>query len=338
MRRLVYSLSLLAGLCACTPQQDTHAVYHSFQTTDTLVTEVHAIPPIMLYPKGMYLVDSFLVVYNRDMDTCYQVFDRQTLEYKYSFGQRGQGPEDFDMPQEHAVCNPSDRLVVNDVNKLKTITFQAGKPVVTAQDMPVDEPYFNGLFQLDDTTFVCEPDPESNEEFCFIHASGRVEKKVPYPETADRFKGQVSERNAAYQYMATAHPSGDKFAAFYVHTRRFQIIDKEGNILKDVTLDIPPCDPEIPLEPVRRRIHVMDVFATENYIYTLNLDMTGDEIAAGKSLPSLQIFSWEGEPLKQLYLDRFISSFTVDEQAQLVYGGFVEVEDAIYTFDLKNAR
>ena len=82
MRRLVYSLSLLAGLCACTPQQDTHAVYHSFQTTDTLVTEVHAIPPIMLYPKGMYLVDSFLVVYNRDMDTCYQVFDRQTLEYQ----------------------------------------------------------------------------------------------------------------------------------------------------------------------------------------------------------------------------------------------------------------
>lgn len=334
MKKLILLLLLTGGFYSCSTQTDKHTVYTSFKETDTLVTDIHSIPPIMLYPRAMYLTDSFLVVYNRNMDTCYQAFDKKTLAYRYSFGMHGQGPTDFEMPQERAVLNTPEKIVINDGNKLKTITFQQGGPSITTQDMPVEQPYFNGLFQLNDTMYVCDADYQDNEEFMFIHTDGTTEKKVTYPETTKRFKDQIEERNGAYQFIAAPHPSGEKFVSFYVHARRFQIIDKEGNILKDVRLEIPPYDKEIPLEQEQRRIYVMDVFATANHIYTLNLDMTSEEIAAQKELASIQVFSWDGEPLKQLYLDRFISAFTVDEQAQLIYGGFVEVEDAIYTFNL----
>lgn len=63
--------------------------------------------------------------------------------------------------------------------------------------------------------------------------------------------------------------------------------------------------------------------------------MTPQDIYARKQLPSLQLFSWGGKPLKQYKLDRYISTFTVDEDRQILYGVFAEDEGSIYTFNLK---
>lgn len=62
--------------------------------------------------------------------------------------------------------------------------------------------------------------------------------------------------------------------------------------------------------------------------------MTPEEIRERKACPSVQKFSWEGKPLKRLYLDRMISSFAIDEKEQTIYGVFAENEDEIYTFDM----
>ena len=63
--------------------------------------------------------------------------------------------------------------------------------------------------------------------------------------------------------------------------------------------------------------------------------MTPQDIYARKQFPSLQIFSWEGKPLKQYKLDRYISAFTIDEDRQILYGVFAEDESSIYTFNMK---
>ena len=60
--------------------------------------------------------------------------------------------------------------------------------------------------------------------------------------------------------------------------------------------------------------------------------MKPEEIYSRKSLPSIQVFSWEGKPLAQWFLDRFVSSFVVDDDRQTIYGVFAENEAEIYTF------
>ena len=89
-----------------------------------------------------------------------------------------------------------------------------------------------------------------------------------------------------------------------------------------------------PLEVENRYIYAIGAYATENYIYTLNLDMTPQDIYAGKYYPSLQVFSWEGKPLKKYKLNCYISAFTIDEASRTVYGVFAEDESSIYTFNL----
>ncbi|MFR5758833.1 MAG: BF3164 family lipoprotein [Bacteroides cellulosilyticus] len=83
-----------------------------------------------------------------------------------------------------------------------------------------------------------------------------------------------------------------------------------------------------------RYIHPIALYATDRYIYTLNLDMTANEINNKVSNPSIQLFDWEGHPLKRYQLDRYISSFIVDEQNGTFYGVFVEDENSIYKFQL----
>ena len=332
MKQLFFALFVVVGFYSCTMRDD-NTVYTSFQGVDTLRAEVHQVPPVMLYPRGLFLVDSFLVVFNDKMDTCFQVFDRRTLEYQYCFGVHGQGPQDFNMPSGQIVDNCNGEVLVLDFNRLKAINFQQGKPVVSTRTLPAQRSYYNGLLRLNDSVYICEGDHEDNEEYQLIYTDGTVEKKVAYPESSERF-GSVLARNQAYGRIAAAHPSGERFASFYTFARRFRIMDEKGKILKDVKLDIAPSDSPIAVEPEERRIHVLAVCATEKHIYTLNLDMTSQEIYARQGRPSIQVFSWEGEPLRLHYLDRFISLFAVDEQARLLYGVFAENENEIYTFPL----
>ncbi len=95
MKKLILFFCVV-GLCSCSRQTATH-VYTSFETTDTLVAQVHSIPPVMLYPRGG-LDGPRLVVFNDKMDTCFQVFDRNDFRYLYSFGVLGEGPDDFQLP------------------------------------------------------------------------------------------------------------------------------------------------------------------------------------------------------------------------------------------------
>lgn len=333
MKRNIFTLLMAVGmLCSCS-RQETTEVYTSFDVTDTLVADVHRIPPVMLYPRSMFLTDSCLVVFNDKMDTCFQVFDKAGLRYLYSFGVRGEGPSDFRMPSNQLVGERSGRTYVLDVNEVKGISLANGKAVVTACKLPVQRSYYNGLLMLADSAYVCETDFEEEKEYLFIRPDGTAEQQVDYPETPDRF-GSVLARNQAYGRIAAAHPSGERFASFYTSDRRFRIIDKAGRLLRDVRLDIAPKDDRILVEPDKRRIYPLAVCATERYIYTLNLDMTPEEIRERKACPSVQKFSWEGKPLKRLYLDRMISSFAIDEKEQTIYGVFAENEDEIYTFDM----
>ena len=63
IKKIFTLIILLIGLSACTVRS-TIEIYDSFDGTDSLLGEKHDIPPIMLYPKNIFLKDSFLVVFN----------------------------------------------------------------------------------------------------------------------------------------------------------------------------------------------------------------------------------------------------------------------------------
>lgn len=333
MRKILVYVILLASLSACSVKP-TVELYDSFNMTGALVGENHTIPPVMLYPKNFFLKDSFLVVFNEKMDTFFQVFDRVNFAYKYSFGSRGEGPGDFILPASQLVANNPDETIVLDMNRLKKISFENAQPLISDLKFSGIQPFYNGLIKLADSLYVCDANLEEECEYVFIYPDGELKKWGIYPEGIERF-GNLLSRNQAYSKIKIAHPSGKYFAAFYTNSRRLRIYDVCGSMLHDIELNVLSGEQEVSLEAEKRYIHAIAVYATEDYIYTLNLDMTPQDIYARKQFPSLQIFSWEGKPLKQYKLDRYISAFTIDEDRQILYGVFAEDESSIYTFNMK---
>ena len=134
-----------------------------------------------------------------------------------------------------------------------------------------------------------------------------------------------------------------KNLGFFILT---EIMNHGENILKqrnvsdlfwagtNVILDILHGQERPEVDDYLRFIHPISVYATDSYIYTLNLDMTTEEIENRKTTPNIQVFDWEGKPLTQYKLDCFINTFVVDEVANKIYGAFVEDEDHIYVFNL----
>lgn len=154
-----------------------------------------------------------------------------------------------------------------------------------------------------------------------------------YPETEERF-GSVLGRNQAYIKMTVAKPDKSCFVSFYQHIRRFRIYGQDGKLKRDVILDLFPGQECPEVDDNMRLIHPICVYTTDNYIYTLNLDMTTEDVEDRKTTPNIQVFDWEGKPLIQYKLDCFINTFAVDEVAHKIYGVFVEDEDHIYVFNL----
>ena len=327
---IVISLMVFVS-CVNQSQEESKIVYKAFDKTVCLKAEKHEVPPSLLYPRNMFLLDSVLVIYNEMMDTLFQVFHKETLNYKYSFGLKGGGPEDFHMLSSYLVGSDGQSAVVQDLNTLCRISLRDGRPSITKIPIPVQRDYYNGMVQLKDSILLCNADFSDAEPFMFIYPS----RELSFKENTERFGGDMAALKDAYAFYTVARPEGDRFAVFYAYQRKYCIYSSEGKLLREVMLDIQPYESEVSVDSEKRYIHTISVFATDNCIYALNLDMTAPEIMEQKHFPSVQVFSWDGKPLTCYELDCMISCFTVDEAEKRIYGAFAEDEDAIYTFRME---
>lgn len=307
--------------------------YISFEQSKSLLSVSHKVPPIMLYPRNIYVCDDNLVVFNEGLDTLFQVFNLNDFSYKYSFGIKGHGPNDFIMPSVQAAKVSNTNISILDMKTIKNISFKDDKHIIRTESLDAPFEFLNGFVKLYDSLFCCDAGLEEEKEFMFINHDGSFEQWGEYPENTDRL-GSTLARNQAYAKISVSKPDGSRFAAFYNSQRHFRIYDDSGKLLHDVYLDISPFE-ELPAKnPEERYIHTISAYATDKYIYTLNLDMKAEEIASQKCFPNIQVFSWNGKPLKQYSLDRFISSFTVCEKQNKIYGVFVDDDEHIYSFDM----
>lgn len=336
MRHCKYICVLLLGIGIMLSCYRTESVkrYSSFDEIVTLVSKKDTISNLLLYPRNLFICNHLLVVLNEKTDTLFQVFRLPDFRYEYSFGIKGDGPEDFNMPAINAVSYDENGFTLLDVNKLKHINIVGDIPVVRNEALPFNFSYFNGMVKLSDSLYCCNAGFEEDREFMFLRFGDEPKLWGEYPESAERFKGKLA-RNQAYDKITVVKPDGEKFVSFYRFIRRYKIYNSAGALLNDAVVDVEPGNYEPDLKEENNYIHTISAFASENYIYTLNLDMTPQEIMAKEIMPNIQVFTWDGLPVKQYHLDRFISSFVVDEKEGKIYGVFVDDMDGIYTFKMQ---
>lgn len=335
LRNIVLHVSVvLVLLSGCSGPTAKINHYSGFEQTACIKNVRIEVPPVLLYPRNLFLLKDELIVLNEKTDTLFQRFGMPGGTYQGQFGIKGDGPDDFYLPSIQAVCHTDSGFTLTDANKLKCVNLKNGDPCVTSMSLPYEFQYFNGLVALKDSVYCCNAGFEAKHELRFLYPDGGYEESGEYPEGVEpRFKDALA-RNQAYNSLLVAKPDGSRVAVFYQHLRRYRVYGADGGLETDNSLDILPCQEHPDVDDENRYIHPISLYATDRYIYALNLDMTADEIGGKVRNPNIQVFDWEGRPLRQYQLDCYISSFVVDEPNSLVYGVFVEDENHIYRFKL----
>lgn len=338
MKPIVFSFIIACSyfLVGCDVQnKDSLVRYSSFGEVVSLKSEKIEVPPVLLYPRGVYLSNNHLVVLNEKTDTLFQVFDLPGMEYCGQFGIKGGGPNDFMLPLIQPVYCDEKGFVLSDGDKLKQVGFEGNGMNVLTMTLPFGFPFYNGLQRLTDSLYCCFAGFEDEQPLMLLKPDGKTKNIGGFPEdVSPRFKDALA-RNQAYAGLLISNPEQARMALFYQHVRRWRIYDEKGTIVSDNWLDMQPGQFLPKVEDEERYIHTIAVYATRKYIYTLNLDMTVREISGQVRNPNIQVFDWDGCPLKQYNLDCFISSFTVNEETSEIFGTFVEDMNHVYLFKMK---
>ena len=195
---------ILALLCGCSHKRAEINRYSGFEQTISVKSTKIEIPPVLLYPRNLFLLKDRLIVLNEKTDTLFQVFSMPELEYQGQFGIKGEGPNDFHLPSIQAVSYTESGFILSDLNKLKAINWENSEPHITSTDMPYQFQYFNGLMELKDSLYCCNTEYGSEYELRFLYPDGNYEELGVYPEEVKpRFKDALA-RNQAYNSLLAA--------------------------------------------------------------------------------------------------------------------------------------
>lgn len=327
------SLFLYAG---CTHKQthDRPLLIRRFPVEGKLTAQVRPIPPVAMTPQAMFATGNYLLLYNTQKDTLFDIFRLPDLVLLYSAGIKGQGPQDFyDLERRmfeptakgFKVFSQPDRkikeVVVSDsglwVNNDNAITYK------------IDETPLNGVLPVKDSTLIYWGGVESEKEYVLFDTQEGSRMFSSYP----AWENDQREELPIFTYVKNSVLDADhtRFISFYGYFKRFRIHSVEGELLKEVTVQTPPYEDKLAENPLDRTVYYFTPPQTDgNYIYILCKNSTRTEEKA----PELQIWNWEGEPVARYELDRPLTLFDISPQHHKLYAVDGEHEAEVYVYDL----
>lgn len=320
---------LLISLASCG-----HVVEQSdyLYKTDTLAMQSVVIMPSLLMPTNMFVTDSSLVVYQRRGEKLFTIYPLPLGREGFAAGFAGRGPDDFVGVDARSFkpC-PGGFSVADAGGIIKTVTIGAGHIRVTEQTrISTRGDLQNGMLELEDS-YVNLNMSDEEKEFVLYDKHGDAPRFVTsYPKWP--IKGSGSKL-FIYLKQMVPHPSGKRFAAFYAYFRKFRIVDQNGNVEHEVSVQFPDDFPMLDANAaVKYLAYASYPFATSEYIAAICCNRGTDMSPA--LYTELQLWDWNGKLLHRIMLDKPMSIFTIDTVTSTLFGCNENEPDCIYTADL----
>lgn len=334
-----YLCGLILLCCACSPTGT--EMITSFSKTDILKARIKEVPPPFLLPRFMGVMGDRLLIYKDKEDTLFQSFALPSCDYLGSAGTRGQGPDDFGLPDTRSFCMGDSTFAFLEAgsNLFKTVSWQDACLKVTRVESFLSAGISNnGFYPLADSIYLLQGNLAGDDEFYLL------DKKTNQLTPMGKYPKWIGEDTDAYSaplfftYIKTCVVSPDKkrFAAFYGYFKRFRIFDSQVRLLHDVEVNIEPYGTRFrgPEDVNRQPVYYIgQPQAVGDYIYALCSNANGSGLQA-TSRSELHVFDWEGHPVACYEFDRRISLFAISPKYRLIVALDNRIPDELYLYDL----
>ena len=276
-------------------------------------------PPVLLSVTSLFtLGDDTLGVYQSKDDTLFSFWKLPECKFLFKAGVKGQGPDDFlDLDRTFQGLTGGFKAFEIQTGKVKNISFdENGKLTIEAKKLNVNEMMNRFIFLEKDTySFFLLM---GKTEFGLYDEKNGLRHFGQYPDLITKKEGEMDA--FVYNKVTVAHPTGNKFAAFYAYLKMCRIYGSDGTLLREVYLDGP-----VELENgMRKAYYSIQPYATDEHIYVLTKEDEGNV---------LEVWNWEAQIEKRFLLDKDFDKFIVYDGKLLGFSR--ELENFVYVYDLK---
>jgi hypothetical protein len=307
-----------------------------------LHARVYKIPEPILIPLSICSTDSNLLIYKEKENQLFSIFSLPDCSYLGSFGERGQGPNDFGVLDPRSFQSTETGFKVLELGSaiLKTVAFEDNKLSVVHSEKMIQSPELsNGFYPLSDSVYLTFGEIAKQNEFTLFNKKSKtVTEKGSYPQWGASEIMEPSQLFFTYLKVCVVHPGGQKFAAFYSRFKRLRIYDSSVTLLHDINVQIEPCSTNFEVEMNKRPIYYIGrPQAIGDYIYALcaNSEGYGPEISGSYEL---QVWDWDGNPTACYQFDRRVSVLTISEKHNKIYALDMFNDDELYVYDLPKLK
>lgn len=297
--------------------------------TDTISLEPILLEAELIYPSRIICLDDYLVIYNRKGEDVFTIFELPLDGKSFSAGFRGNGPNEFNQIDEKSFQVDGNILELAEydgtIKRVKVVQDKLDIKEVNINDRSILN---NGLLRLRDYYIKLNDTGYKGEYVIYPLSGGESRIVCDIPNWCD-----IVGPNALFAYAKyiVPHPSGEKFASFYLNFRKFRILKQDGTIEYDVDVSFPFEMPEYEqMNRSRFMAYASYPHSTNNSIVALCKNLRNGETS---SYTELQVWDWNGKLKRRLILDRYITFFTLDKDG-ILYACTMNEPEVIYMANL----
>jgi len=296
-------------------QQDITSVEHTFENQF-----------LILNPADIINVsDKYLIISDSNADGFIKVFKLPELDFLYSWGQQGQGPNEFQYIPLNEINTVDNKIIFYEIGTRFLRVYEVNDTTLT----PVIEyslkfegqtNTLTGITRVKDDLYIAENaamSDETNDELIALQPNN--DKPLFYlgnfPNT------QLSGFDKLYEYIKTTNASddGSKIALFYLYHNKFKIFDSNGNLSNKYSVndrDITHAENELMKFQFRSIKH-----ASNDYLYLMGMYEYGEEIRNNIETfkTTFEKWDWDGNQIHRAKFDRPVHNFTVSEKYGKIY-------------------
>lgn len=279
----------------------------------------------------MKLVDARLVVTDVMLDRAIQLFDVKTLRRVGSYGGKGDGPGEFTGPGyvvARKAASPVEVWILDGIQQRLTLLSLdeiEGGTVDSPVTSRLEGPKAHSLVRAREGSWFAGG-------WITDGRVGRYNEDWSYDRTIVGFPPEAGEASGttlqqAYESRVVADPAHDRLAAATHFGGLLDIFDNEGGLLAQAAVPdrFQPAWAQGRSRSGRAvmsagdetRYGFIDLEATERHLYGLFSGIRVDDDAW--ATPEVQVYTWEGEHVMSVYLDRAAETIAIDPSDTWLY-------------------
>ena len=281
-------------------------------------------------------------------DPSVHVFDRQSLRRLASYGRTGDGPGEFRDPEQIVVgaSGSADEILVLDgvhqrLTSLSLVEIESGT-VVEPETHPMDGPNAGSLVRAPDGRWFAGGWIMDGRVARYDVYRTYDRTIVGFPPEAEEAPGTTLPQ--AYESRVVTDPAGHRLAAATLLGGLLEIFDYDGRLIARAAVS-DPFQPSFLQGRARDGRAVMsvgpetrygftDLAATRRYLYGLFSGGRVMQRGAPWSTEDVQTYTWTGEYVRTLRLDRTAQAITVEVSDTWLYASGSEPSPWIGRFRL----